>query len=155
MRQFYWSALCRNAGNGYAQVTVFVNRKIGSSMVYWHRTDIAVPIEPNAFGPEPVCFEVGPGQRDDEISVIDSDDAADPDEQDLIGQDSTIVDDKTGQIYRVIEQYVSNGNIIIIRLDRSWQDVINNPPAMVWVVPPPVDGGRKPCIAVYQRVIKF
>ena len=40
----------------------------------------------------------------------------------------------------------------IVVLDRNWQ---RGAPGSVWVVPPPVGGGKYPGIAVYQRVMSF
>ena len=59
------------------------------------------------------------------------------------------MDDDTGRIYRVLERYPYPDDETIL-LDRDWEGGDN-----VWVVPPPVNGGRNPCIAIYQEVIRF
>ena len=81
------------------------------------------------------------------------------DEKTLINDGYTIVDNQTGQVYRVLERYkeppVGNDRIILLDRDWDWGPDNNSPPENVWVVPPPVNGGRNPCIAVFQRVIGF
>ncbi len=42
----------------------------------------------------------------------------------FINDGCTILDDTTGQIYRVLERYSANPNVI--RLDKSWQGVPSN-----------------------------
>jgi hypothetical protein len=77
----------------------------------------------------------------------------------FINDGYTIVDNETGDIYRVLERYADDPTTPavdeerVILLDRNWQGV--NPTDLVWVVPPPIGGGRYPCIAIYQRVIGF
>ena len=70
---------------------------------------------------------------------------------------SVIMDDETGRVYRVLERYrYSNTDPVrdrTVLLDRRWDE--SNAPDRVWVVPPPIGGGRYPCIAIYQRVIGF
>jgi len=56
----------------------------------------------------------------------------------------------TGRIYRVMERYAPpNDNIVL--LDGDWP----GGPGNVWVVPPPTGAGRYPCIAIYQKEIRF
>ncbi len=66
-----------------------------------------------------------------------------------------------GQIYRVLKRYSDDPATPlredeIILLDRPWDTGVGVvSPDKVWVVPPPVGGGRYPCIAIYQKVIRF
>jgi len=53
-------------------------------------------------------------------------------------------------IYRVLKRDVDQPNLVI--LDRPWQ---GSPADSVWVVPPPIGGGRNPTIAIYQKVMRF
>ena len=76
-----------------------------------------------------------------------------PGKEAFINDGYTIVDDENGRIYRVLERYAPP-NHNTIRLDRPWNPGMISPDR-VWVVPPPVGGGRYPCIAIYQRVIRF
>ena len=134
-KQYYWSALCRRVSadpnSRFVQVTVFVSRRIGS-------------------GPVPIARQVAvlgaAGTK--ELTIQD------PAKQTWINDGYTIVDNMTGQIYRVLERYGPPADdTILLDLDRVW-GAGNIPPNAVWVVPP-VGGGRYPCIAVYQKVIRF
>ncbi|MHC4573630.1 MAG: hypothetical protein ACYS76_05790 [Planctomycetota bacterium] len=67
----------------------------------------------------------------------------------FVNDNYTIVDDATGQLYRVLERNPESSTIV---LDRDWTG-----PSLgrVWVIPPPPTGGRYPVIAIYQRIIRF
>ena len=136
-KQFYWSALCRRVvdpdpNSRLVQVTVFVCRKIGSGTMYrgW-ATNWPVPVP------------VG-------VPVVPAPDTLQIDQPTYINDGYTIVDNQTGQIYRVLERDAVVPDRII--LDRPW---LGSPTGSVWVIPPPIGGGRYPCIAIYQRVIRF
>ena len=141
-KQYYWSALCRltepysgpTDPRRLVQVTVFVCRKVGSGSTYqgWA---INWPV------PVPVGVSVGHGP--DTLQI-------EPGKVAFINDGYTIVDNQTGRIYRVLERDADAPNTII--LDRPWR---GGPAGLVWVVPPPISGGKRPCIAVYQRVIRF
>jgi len=73
-----------------------------------------------------------------------------PGEEIFINGGCTIADNLTGQLYRVLRRDADAPNIIV--LDRIWQGGLSG---SVWVVPPPLGGGRYPCIAIYQKVIRF
>lgn len=131
-KQYYWSALCRRVDGSNVQVTVFVSRKVGSGTTYVGGQNRPVPAQV-----EVLQFS------NDELQIIG--------EETLINDGYTIVDNETGDIYRVLERYVPpNDNLV--ELDRAWQGGLTG---SVWVVPPPIGGGRCPCIAIYQRVIRF
>jgi prepilin-type N-terminal cleavage/methylation domain-containing protein len=136
-KQYYWSALCRRVGpdpNWLVQVTVFVCRKVGSGSAR----------------PVPVKVYIKKVSNN-ELEITDANET-------LINDGYTIVDNQTGQIYRVVERHVDNPSTPTIRedhiilLDRPWEGVS---PGLVWVVPPPISGGRYPCIAVYPTEIRF
>lgn len=160
-KQYCWSALCRRAGsdpNRLVQVTVFLSRKVSPNLKYYRPNPSGsgeVTWPPDITNrPVPVKVGVnsvlGPG-HENELSIRVSD------EKTFINDGYTIVDDATGRIYRVLERYKNPDDTIL--LDRNWDDKDwqgnPNPPQNVWVVPPPVGGGRYPCIAVYQKVIRF
>ena len=140
-KQYYWSALCRpvvsDAGNRLVQVTVVVSRKVGSTTTY----------PGGALRPVPVRVAVSPasGAGNESRLVITN-----PAEQTYINGGSTLIDNQTGMIYRVLKRDPDAPNTVV--LDRSWQSGAAD---SVWVVPPPVGGGRYPCIAVYQKVISI
>jgi len=140
-KQYYWSALCRPAYSGpnnrLVQVTVLVSRKVGSGTVF-----------PGGYSrPNPVQVGVStvPGIGNEDrltITILT--------EQAYINSGYTIVDNRTGMLYRVLRRETDAPDTIV--LDRLWQ---GGSADSVWVVPPPVGGGRYPCIAVYQKLIRF
>jgi prepilin-type N-terminal cleavage/methylation domain-containing protein len=152
-RTYYWSALCRRVvpNTSLVQVTVFVCRRIGADTQYRLRqAGGSLSTVPE---PVPVWVEVRPGDRDDEL-LIDDPRNDGIDEATFVNDGCTIVDDATGRLYRVLERVPGDPpNNDIIKLGRNWQGPFE--PAKVWVIPPPVNGGRYPCVAIYQRVIKF
>jgi prepilin-type N-terminal cleavage/methylation domain-containing protein len=147
-KQYCWSALCRRAGpdpNRLVQVTVFVSRKVSPNLKY--------PAPPDGIGtvawPMPVRVNVSGTAGNNELTITG--------EKTYINDGYTIVDDATGRIYRVLERYKPPNDSTIL-LDGRWE---GGALGLVWVVPPPVIGtppvpnGRYPCIAVYQKVIRF
>jgi len=141
-KQYFWSALCRRLGTNptdrLIQVTVFLSRKVSHDATY----------PGGSTKPVPVRVEVTPvaGAGNENKLLIKN-----MAEQSFINDGSTIVDDRTGRTYRVIERLASQQDTIV--LDGLWQPSPGVP--AVWVVPGPVRGGRNPCIAVYQRLIRF
>ncbi len=140
-KQYYWSALCRkmdsNPTTRLVQVTVFVSRKVGSRITYPGGAARPVPVEVG------VSTVAGAGNENKlTINVAD--------EQTFINAGCTIADNQTGRLYRVLQRDADAPNIIV--LDRVWQGGLSD---SVWVVPPPLGGGRYPCIAIYQKVIRF
>ncbi len=142
-KQYRWSALCRRVGPGLVQVTVFISRKVGTGTTYqgWAES-----------WPVPVPVSVTGVSDNKELTIQN------PDQKTFINDGYMIINNETGQLYRVLERYAppppDNDRIIRLDLDKVWGPD-NNPPNVVWVIPPPLGGGRKPCIAVYQKVIRF
>jgi prepilin-type N-terminal cleavage/methylation domain-containing protein len=72
-----------------------------------------------------------------------------------------VLDDDTGEIYRVIERTETRSGQTVLRFVVLDRDFIPAPvtPAMFgykfWVVAPGAGTTRNPCIAVYQKVIRF
>jgi hypothetical protein len=139
-KQYYWSALCRRVSsdqnNRLVQVTVFISRKVGSGTTYPGGATKPAPVQ--------VSISTASGAGDDELTISVSG------EESFINDGCTIVDDQTGRIYRVVQRYANTPDVI--QLDRAWQ---GGSTGSVWVVPPPVGGGKYPCIAIYQEVIGF
>jgi len=154
-KQYFWSALCRRVGddpNRLVQVTVFISRKVGSGTRYWDRNPVSWPDLIEVPYPQPVDVSVAyDSSLPYELSIIDLNPSDSINEATFINDGYTIVDNVTGQIYRVLERYPPPDDTI--RLNRPWDT--GDMPDRVWVIPPPVGSGRKPCIAVYQRVIRF
>ncbi len=126
--KYYWRALCRKIDAFDVQVTVFICRRSGTGL--WK-------------SPENVTVTLG----------INNNELLNPSEQAAINDGYTIIDSQTGQIYRVLERYW-RGADNVIDLDRPWGGALSGS-VWVWVVPPPVGGGRNPCIGVFQKVIRF
>ena len=138
-KQYYWSALCRpqssSSDNRLLQVTVFINRKVGSGTTYPGDSDRPVPVRVG------VSLVAGSEKK---LTINNQADRS------YINDGYKIVDNRTGKIYRVLQRDFDAPETII--LDRAWQGVSAD---YVWVVPPPVNGGRNPGIAIYQKVIRF
>lgn len=137
-KQYYWSALCRpvysGAGSRIMQVTVFVSRKLGNTTAYVGGTAWPVPVQVGVSG------TVG----DTIITITDN--------ITYINDGYTIVENSTGNIYRVVERGADPAfpEQITLASDKPWQGGDS-----VWVIPPPVGGGKNPCIVVYQKLISF
>ncbi len=152
-QQFYWAPIFRLTREfdtsepsiiPPVQVTVFVSRKPSPHLTYdgqdW---------------PVPERVAVSSGDNDDELDITG--------DERMVYQGGYIVDDATGRIYRVMEKYRDQPDTI--RLNRPWDDervdpqnptqIINNSPSYIWTIPPPDQGGRNPCIGVFQKVMKF
>ena len=153
-KKFWWSALCKRVPGSLqdVQVTVFVSRKAGVSTLF--RTPLGAT---NSDRPLAVPVEVRGTTGGYELTITGN--------KTLINDGYNIVDGAAGQIYRVMERYVDDTTTPlidesqIIRLEKPWRPEI--PPQsitdFVWVTPPPPPpvGGRYPCIAVYQKVMRF
>jgi Tfp pilus assembly protein PilV len=137
-KHYFWSALCRpvysGSGNRLVQVTVFVSRKAGTTTTYQGGVGRPVPV------PVGVTGTVGG------LALSITRDTT------FINDGYTIVENSTGDIYRVVERGADPANPEQVTLagDKPWRGG-----DLVWVVPPPVGGGKNPCIAVYQRLIRF
>jgi hypothetical protein len=130
-KQYCWSALCRSVGARDVQVTVFVCRKVGGGIV---------PISPQPVGVSQISGKLR------ELSIKG--------DKSLINDGYTLVENSTGDIYRVLERYSSPDNVIL--LDKQWNPAnIYSSPYTIWVVPLPQLGGRYPCVGVFQKVIRF
>jgi len=133
-KQYFWSALCRPVNSGIAnrimQVTVFISRKVGSG------SDIPVPVQ--------VAVSSVAGAGNENKLTINL-----ANQQSFINAGSKIAANQSGRFYRVLERDAVMPNIIV--LDGPWKE---SPADSVWVVPP-VGTGRNPCIAVYQKEIRF
>ena len=154
-KQYYWSALLRLTEpydpvlnpNPPVQVTVFVSRKASPNLQYFNSNASTLVDQPM-----PVKVSVSQAGWQNELNI---------DPPTFINDGCTIVDDNSGQIYRVLDRY-GPPNERIIQLDRS---LTGTPPTEVWVVPSAIApgtsvadkkcSGRYPCIAVYQKVIRF
>lgn len=139
-KQYYWSALCQrvdpNTASRLVQVTVFVSRKTASAASYQGGAGRPVPMTVHIF-------------------IMRGSNMLRPGGPNIawISDGCTIVDNLTGQIYRVLQRNPDVPPLgATIELDRPWEGALAN---YVWVVPPPIGSGKDPCIAVYQKVLRF
>ena len=133
-RNYYWSALCRPLTldpNGPVQVTVFVCRRVGGgAMPRSQLVNVGVDVVHN----------------DNLITVTTGD-------QRLITAGQTIVDNRTGRLYRVNDRDLADDTLV--ELYGFWSDPGGFGSSSVWVVPPGANSSRNPCVAVHQRLIRF
>lgn len=160
IREYSWTALCKRAGpaSRLVEITVFLTRRTGTNARFWVRgagTDV-LDLEESEL-PRAVRINVvqGAGDEDDELTIEDAVSSDGTDEETFINDGATIVDDRTGEIYRVLERYDEPSDRI--KLDRPWTGAVSTASEGdgVWVVPRPVSGGRSPQVAVYQEVLRF
>lgn len=159
-RQYSWSLIARRVADGsdLVQCTAFVSRETGGSLGYWTRGNGAAGSQlTSSDRPHPVLVNLvqGAGSGTNEIAVQDAVATDGIDERTFINNGSILVDDATGQIYRVLERAADQPDRI--ELDRPWAGaaLTSSTGGWVWVVPPPTTGGRAPCVAVYQKVLRF
>ena len=69
---------------------------------------------------------------------------------------TVVLDDATGKIYHIIDRKEVSGSQIVT-LDRPWENTPALLPAVdsIWLIPPPVSGGKNADIEVYQEIIRF
>lgn len=161
-RQYSWAALCRrmSAGSRLVQCTVFISRQTAGATYWARKTGAEAPQlgTPNPDLPRPVrvnLVEDANVANAAEVLLRDAVPNDGIDELAFVNDGCFLVDDKTGQIYHVLERYASQPDKI--RLDRPWAGGALDAPAggWAWVVPPAVSGGRNPVVAVYQDVVRF
>jgi len=139
-KQYFWSALCRRLPsdpNHSLQVVVFVSRKVGAASLY----EGPDPLAPSD-RPIPMLVGVAGTPGSNVLGIVDSGRR----ETRWVRPGQTIVENSTGRIYRVVDRDAA-GQVI---LDKPWLG-----DDAVWVVPPPVAGGRGPCIDVYPGTVRF
>ncbi len=150
-KQYWWSELCRPVGDPnqsgdrrLVQVTVFVARKIGAGSKF---------PAPTGTGAWPIPMDVPvTGAVGGNILIVDSADSAYRDlSERWLNRGVTIVDNATGRMYRILDRGGVDG--MEVELAEPWQGP--GDPERIWVVPPPTSGGRDPCVAVYQELIRF
>jgi hypothetical protein len=160
-RQYSWAAVCRRMGAGspLVQCTVFVSRATGTgtNWAYWVRKDGTTDLTLQTSElPRPVPVMIAwddASLTGPEVSLRDAVATDTIDELTFVNDGATLVDDKTGQIYRVRERYSDQPDRI--RLDRPWAGAVAGATGWAWVVPAATTGGRSPVVGVYQKVLRF
>lgn len=138
-RQYYWSALFKpistDPNDGYL-VTVFVARKTSPNHKYYKGGD-------SGKRPKAVLVDVSVPADHNELTISDGNEMK-------VNPPTTILDDATCKIYRVIDRKIDDPNVV--RLDRGWEDTGGT---KIWLVPPPQSGGKNADIEVFQRIMRF
>jgi len=147
-QRYHWSALCRAVSANEVQVTVFATRKVDEAASYYTST-----VGSYESWPQPVkvsvTFDAASG-KEKELQVKAGVWGANT--YSFFGGNSTIVDDKTGRIYRVQEYKDGNsdGSKDTLVLMENWQPAADG---VIWVVPPAVGSTRNPVVGVVQTTI--
>jgi prepilin-type N-terminal cleavage/methylation domain-containing protein len=136
-RQYYWSALCKKTDPNEYLVTVFVSRKTSPNHTYLGGG--------NGGGrPRAVILNV-------DVQSIGTNELNIPGGNErYVNPPTTVLDDATCKIYRVIDKKIDDPNVV---LDRAWEDGTGT--KNIWFVPPPQSGGKNADIEVFQRIIRF
>jgi len=153
-KHYCFSALCRRTApnSRLVQVTVFISRKTGPILRYYAPGNIEYgKVDWSNLNivdwPRPVKVQVVPDPvKPNVIHIVERD------ERKFFNDGCRFVDNATGRVYRVMERYPPPDDDTIL-LDGDWPP--GGSPGNVWVVPPPTGAGRYPCIAIYQKEIRF
>ncbi|MBP7050095.1 MAG: hypothetical protein KBE65_03690 [Phycisphaerae bacterium] len=169
-KQYSWAAVCRRVadGNGgshdhprvgsdLVQCTVFVSREAGGNLSYWKHPDGVTDSSLELCDrPRPVRVQIaGSSSGDNVVTIQDAAASAQADERTFVSEGSILVDDATGDLYRVMERSANRPGDVM--LDRDWEGggLTSSTNRWVWVVPPAASGGRNPGVAVYQKILRF
>jgi hypothetical protein len=136
--QYSWAAVCKrvSAASRLAEFTVFICRRSGEASL------------PTAFSdlPRPVRVDVGhdSASPNNELQIAGG--------LALLRDGTSILDDATGQIYRVVERVAGQpSQPDKIKLDRPWT---GGATGRIWLIPSAA-GGRDPLVAIYQQILRF
>jgi prepilin-type N-terminal cleavage/methylation domain-containing protein len=136
--QYYWSALCKKLNNVATDtqylVTVFVARKTSPAHTYQGVGD-------GGGRPKVINVQVQAGSSSDKLQITNAG------QEKNINPPTAVLDNATCKIYHIIDRQGA-----IVTLDRPWEDAL---PGSIWLIPPPVSGGKNADIEVYQEIIKF
>ena len=137
LKQYCCSALCRSVypqnppnplhpKSRQVQVTVFVCKKLAPAAAYWNwdATTDTFDYRINV-NPEPILVQVTPAIGSDILTIVN------PDDNIFINDGSSIVDDATGLLYRVLERDADTLNTLM--LDRFWESLIVPVPIPAYV----------------------
>ena len=168
-RRYMWTALCRKIATHNnpqnVELRLFICRiGIGGSQYYAFKY--------NSLAPGTYTRSANYSSRPMPIPVVVRHDSANPDLLTIAApanqrittftgnelarffvEDAQIVDDKNGQIYRILERQDLDDNDVYetLVLDTDFTKVLTGLTSeTVWVVPPARGGGRNPCIGIYS-----
>jgi hypothetical protein len=84
-----------------------------------------------------IGVSVGPANNELTISTLG--------EAKYVNPPATVVDDATGELYRVIDRKEVAGSPVVT-IDRDWEGAAPN---SIWLIPPPEAGGKNADIEVF------
>ena len=167
IKKYHWAAMCKynlaDHGLDTFQVTVFVSRDTGLNTKYPYSDYTGLPLLADADYPRPIPILVEPVDAmgnviaagwADRIHVLTAEFAG------LITDESVLLDDRTGQIMRVLKRDKIDPTFItledaLFKVDSLQVPVPVLAPRYVWAIPPAKGSGRYPSVGVYQRTISF
>ena len=167
--RYFWRALCGQVNSPDSktpliQITVLVSRKSTHDSTFTNLTGSWSDNSLDDDWPAPVDLDVSyNASRTDQLKL----DTASDDE--FINENDTIIDARTGRMYRITEKLKGSGsNFDIIQLDRQWdsthfgldpdkqgEDDSDYEPKIIWVVPGSDQDGKSPLVAIYQKIIRI
>jgi len=147
VRRYCWTVLCRRTTPTQMQLRIFVCRKGAEGAVYYggRFNDVTGAYEALPTGTWPMPVRVGVANTDypNRLTINASGQVFAADDCLRFFTDGCeIVDDRSGEIYQVLER--QGGTLI---LDRPW--LSPGTAEAVWVVPPGRGSGKNPCIGIY------
>lgn len=183
-RNYHWSALCRRAGLDEIQVTVFITRKIAAGMLYYNwdykpgtnsyiqgtnSLPSPVPVylqyEYDAGSPDPAARKALVVLSGSGNEIWDAVSGMMNTVFGFFGNSVTLVEDRTGNIYDVLEYKDADNDglkeTLVLTNEWRWEgyETTPTPPAgtqilKFWVVPPGIGSTRNPCVGIVQKTLK-
>lgn len=163
--KYHWSLLARRTDVTELQLTVFVSRRMDTGATYYFVDYVNNTSGDTSVWPQPIrfncSFAIADPQRAKELKINVTPNFTIQDVDKFIIEGATIVDDRLGTIYRVVERKdIDLDGFREILLDKDWQEDLTatisergNP--KIWLIPPAVGSSRNPCIFVQQRIVRF
>jgi prepilin-type N-terminal cleavage/methylation domain-containing protein len=154
-QKYHWSALCYGVSEQEVLLTVFVTRTITTGMRYYTPTGGM-----NGQRPIPVkvvaAFNADDPAKKKELMIVEGAIFNRATAITFFDNNVTIVDDRTGRIYRVQEYKASSGpDKDTLVLTETWEPSPDLGNEKIWVIPPGIGSGRNPVIDVTQTTIRI
>ena len=160
-KKYHWAAMCKynmvDLGLDTFQVTVFVSRDTGLNTKYPYSDYTGLPLLADVDYPRPVPVLVVPVDAVGNVITVgwaDRIHVLTAGFERFITDESILLDDRTGQIMRVLERNKIDPTFVTLESALFYVDAAPAP-RYVWVIPPAKGSGRYPGVGIYQRTIKF
>jgi hypothetical protein len=127
--------LCKKADPNYL-FTVFVARRTSPALTY--------PYQGGGSGQRPKLIKIAVQVTHNDPNFTITNSA----QSQYVNPLAAVVEDANCKIYHIIDRQTPHAT-----LDRPWEDGTGS--ASIWLIPPPVSGGKNADIEVYQEIIKF